>query len=92
VRSAGKPNKTSRTRTATRGKSSRVAKVVRGGDLDAEKAVKQANCRRHSARPHRVGTGSVLAPAERYELDTDSLGGDPLLRRRKDQELMRPVH
>jgi hypothetical protein len=27
-----------------------------------------------------------------YELDTDSLGGDPLLRRRKDQELMRPVH
>ena len=54
MRSAGKPNKTSRTRTATRGKSSRVAKVVRGGDLDAEKAVKQANCRRHSARPHRV--------------------------------------
>ena len=27
-----------------------------------------------------------------YELDTDSLGGDPLLRRREDQELTRPVH
>jgi hypothetical protein len=26
-----------------------------------------------------------------YELETDSLGGDPLLRRRKDQEVIRPL-
>ena len=26
-----------------------------------------------------------------YELETDSLGGDPLLRRREDQEVIRPL-